>query len=86
MEGLISMKEQEILSERIQDLCKEKGISFYVLSYRSAVPITTLMHIVNCTTKNPGIFTIIKICNGLDISVKDFFDIKEFLDIAYDLD
>lgn len=78
------MEAQKILSKRIEYLCKQKGMSYYSLSYKSAVPLTTLMHIVDCSTQNPGIFTIMKICNGLNVTVKEFFDTKEFLDIEYE--
>lgn len=78
------MKEQRILSERIKHLCHKQGISYYELSYKSAVPITTLMHIINCSTKNPGIFTIIKVCNGLNMTITEFFDSKEFVGIEYE--
>ena len=78
------MSVQMSLSKRIEYLCKKEGISYYELSYKSAVPLTTLMHIINCSTKNPGIFTIIKVCNGLNITVKDFFDSSEFIDIEYE--
>lgn len=47
------MKEQKIVAERIKYLCEQEGISYYELSYKAAVPITTLMHIINCSTKNP---------------------------------
>ncbi|HIY17878.1 MAG TPA: helix-turn-helix transcriptional regulator [Candidatus Blautia avistercoris] len=80
------MKEQKILSDRIKYLCEQKNISYYILAYRSSVPMTTLMHILDCSTKNPGIFTIIKICSGLDMSVSDFFDAEEFADIEYELE
>lgn len=80
------MREQKILSKRIENLCKQKGISYYSLSYKSTVPITTLMHIINCSTKNPGIFTIVKLCNGLNISIKDFFDSSDFDDIEYEIE
>lgn len=70
--------QQKILSNRINDLCKQQGLSYYSLSYKSAVPLTTLLHIVDGSTRNPGILTVIKICEGLSISVKDFFDIEEF--------
>lgn len=71
------MKEQELIAKRIKELCWQNNISYYYLSYKSAVPITTLMHIINCTTKNPGIFTIMKICNGFGISLIEFFDTEE---------
>ncbi|MCI8831113.1 MAG: helix-turn-helix domain-containing protein [Lachnospiraceae bacterium] len=72
------MEEQKILAKRIEFLCKEKNLSYYELSYKAAVPLTTLMHIMDGSTKNPGLFTISKICGGLRISLKDFFDTQEF--------
>jgi len=78
------MNAQQKLSERINFLRQKEGISYYKLSYRSAVPITTLMHIIDCSTKNPGIFTIIKICSGLNITVKDFFDAEVFANVEYE--
>lgn len=80
------MDEQKKVVKRINYLCQKQGISYYQLSYRSAVPITTLMHIIDCTTKNPGIFTIIKICNGLNITIKDFFDTEEFGGIEHEVE
>lgn len=72
------MKEQKILSNRIQELCRARRMSYYLLAYKSGVPITTVMNIVHCTTKNPGIFTVIKLCGALGISVREFFDTEEF--------
>ena len=80
------MKEQQILVRRIEYLCKKQGISYYVLSYRSTVPLPTLMHILDLSTRTPGIFTLAKICNGLGITLKDFFDAEEFKDIEYELE
>ena len=75
------MEAQKKLAKRIYLLCKRQGISYYALSYRSAVPMTTLMHIIDGSTKNPGLFTIIKICNGFNMTVKEFFDAEEFIGI-----
>lgn len=80
------MNEQKKIADRIICLCNEREISYYKLSYLSAVPITTIMHIIDCSTKNPGIFTIIKICNGLNITIKDFFDTKDFINIEYEIE
>ena len=72
------MEAKDKLANRIKYLCKQKCISYYMLSYMSTVPMTTLMHIMDGSTKNPGLFTISKICGGLRISLKDFFDTQEF--------
>ena len=71
-------KAQKILIKRINKLCKEKDISYYTLSYKSTIPLSTLLHIMDASTKNPGIFTIMKICDGLGITLQDFFDTQEF--------
>ena len=76
------MKAQELLVERINYFCKEKRMSYYVLSYESAVPMTTLMHIIDKSTVNPGILTLGKLCEGFGITLKEFFDAPEFEDLG----
>ena len=76
------MKAQDTVVERINNLCKEKRMSYYALSYASAVPMTTLMHIVDKTTVNPGVITLSKLCDGLGITLKEFFDSTEFDDFG----
>ncbi len=71
-------EEQKILINRINELCKKEGLSYYTLSYRSGVPLSTLMHLMDGTVKNPGIYTIVRICGGLRISLTEFFDTDEF--------
>ena len=76
------MKAQDTVVERINNLCKEKRMSYYALSYASAVPMITLMHIVDKTTVNPGVITLSKLCDGLGITLKEFFDTPEFDDFG----
>lgn len=71
-------KAQEILIARINELCKNNEMTYYILSYRSTIPLTTLVHIMDGTTKNPGIFTMMKICDGLGVSLSEFFDTEGF--------
>jgi transcriptional regulator with XRE-family HTH domain len=48
------------------------------LSYRSAVPQSTIKSILNGESQNPGIVTIKKLCDGLEISLSDFFNSNIF--------
>lgn len=80
------MKEQQILSNRIQDLCKQKELSYYALAYRASLPLTTLMHIIDCSTQNPGIFTISKICSGLNMTMGEFFSSEDFDAIEFEVE
>lgn len=80
------MSEQELLSRRIQYYCKLRRMSYYQLSRRAGVPMSTVQHIIKCMTKNPGIFTLIKICNGLGVSITEFFDSEEFENMEYEVE
>jgi len=71
-------KVHDILTDRIDELCEEREMSYYVLSYKASIPMSTMVHIMDGTSKNPGIFTIMKICDGLGVTLKEFFDTKEF--------
>ena len=68
------MKTTEAVSARILELCTERDITVNKLSTLSAVTQSTVNDIVNLRSNNPGIVTIKKLCDGLDISVADFFD------------
>lgn len=71
-------KLQEVLKKRIDELCKENNVSYYALSYKSTIPLTTLVHIMDGTTKNPGVLTILKLCDGLGVTLQEFFDTQDF--------
>lgn len=71
-------KLQGILKRRIDELCAENTMSYYALSYKATIPLTTLIHIMDGTTKNPGLLTIVKVCDGLGVTLQEFFDTKEF--------
>ncbi len=70
------MNSTEAVIKRINDLCFEKRMSYYALAYRAAIPKSTLMNIINGT--NPTISTLNKICNGFEMSLKDFFQDEYF--------
>lgn len=72
---------RKILAERVNELCREKEITYEELSSKSEVPLETVLQIADGSVKNPGIFAIVKICEGLDVSLKDFLDTEEFRNI-----
>ena len=64
--------------QRIAELCYERKITYCKLATISGIPYTTIKSIIYNQSKNPGITTIKKICDGLDISVRSFFDCDLF--------
>lgn len=68
------MNAKEAVARRIQELCKKKNIALNTLANDSGVSPSTLYSIINEKSKNPGIVTIQKLCDGLGISVHEFFN------------
>ena len=61
------------VSKRITDLCSKYGYSINCLSELSGITQSTVNDIVNCKSKNVGIITIKKLCEGLCITLEEFF-------------
>ncbi|MBQ1343060.1 MAG: helix-turn-helix transcriptional regulator [Firmicutes bacterium] len=72
------MNTREAVSKRIYQLCNDKGITPNGISNISAVPQSTIKSILNGESKNPGIVTIKKLCDGFEISLSEFFSTPDF--------
>ena len=72
------MNTQKQVSLRIQQLCAAHGYNINSLARKAGIPPTTLKNIVYGNSRNPGVVTIKLICDGLGISLYDFFDDDTF--------
>ena len=61
----------EAVRERILELCRERDISINRLSSMSGVTQSTVNNIVS--GRNRSISTIKKLCDGLGITIEEFF-------------
>ena len=68
------MKLQEAVAKRILEYCKERNITPNKLCTNSGVIQSTVNSIFSGRSKNPKLLTILFLCEGLKISLKDFFD------------
>ena len=68
----------DFVVERIYELCRERKITPNALSYLCGVPQATVKSILNGESRNPGIVTIKKICDGLEITMMEFFDTPSY--------
>jgi transcriptional regulator with XRE-family HTH domain len=71
----------EAVKERIIELCRERDISINKLCSLSGVTQSTVNNIVSGRNNSTTISTIKKLCDGLDISIQDFFNSKLFTDL-----
>lgn len=72
------MNTREAVANRIRQLCKERKITPNALGTISAVPQATIKSILNGESQNPGTVTIKKLCDGLEITLGEFFSTPEF--------
>ena len=72
------MNTQQAIARRILQLCRERCITPNRLSTISAVPQATIKSILNGESRNPGTVTIKKLCDGLEITLGEFFSTPEF--------
>ena len=63
---------------RILQLCEERNISINRLATLCALPPSSIKNILYGKSQNPKLLTIKLICDGLDITLGEFFSTPEF--------
>ena len=66
------------LRKRILALCDERGITANRLSTMSGITQSTLNNIISGRNDSATLSTVKKLCDGLDISITEFFASPEF--------
>lgn len=79
------MNTKEAVAERILELCNERDIATNALANMSGVSPSTVYSMLNEKSQNPGVVSIKKLCDGLDISLREFFDSPLFDDIEQEI-
>lgn len=67
------MQLNEAVSKRLKELLSERNMTQYQLFMRSGVPRSTIGNIINCAYDSVKLRIIYEMCQGLDISLCDFF-------------
>ena len=79
------MNTKEAVAKRILELCAERKMAINALAIVSGVSPSTIYSMLNEKSQNPGVVSIKKICDGLEISVRDFFDSELFEDLEQEI-
>ena len=75
----------EAVRYRILELCRGNGITINKLSIISGMTQSTLNNIISGRNKSVTVSTIKKICDGLNISIQDFFDSAYFENLEQEI-
>lgn len=79
------MTAKEAVAKRILELCEKQGLAINALANSSGVAPSTIYSMLNEKSKNPGVVSIKKLCDGLNISVRAFFDCDLFEDLEQEI-
>ena len=72
------MAVKDAVVQRFLELCRERGIKANELANLSGVTPSTVYSMLDESRKDVSIITIKKLCDGLEITLGEFFSTPEF--------
>ncbi|WP_341480998.1 helix-turn-helix transcriptional regulator [Lawsonibacter faecis] len=75
----------QAVKNRILRLCEEHGLTINALATVSALPPSSVKNILYGKSQNPKLLTIKMICDGLGITLGEFFNTSEFNDLEQEV-
>jgi len=72
------MSVKDIVTKRFKELCSERGIKINELANISGVTPSTAYSMMDATRRDISITTIKKFCDGLEITLGEFFSTPDF--------
>ena len=72
------MQIKEAIVKRIKNICLERGIKYNELATRSGVTPSTVYSMLDPSRRDLSVITLKKLCDGLEITLIEFFDTEEF--------
>lgn len=75
----------EATKNRIIELCDKNNITINKLSTLSGVTQSTLNNIISGRNNSTTVSTIKKLCDGLGISIVDFFNTDDFINLEQEI-
>ncbi len=79
------MRIGEAVRERILALCRQRNISINRLGILSGVTQSTLNNIISGRNNSATVATIQKLCDGLEITITEFFSDNLFQDVEQEI-
>lgn len=79
------MRSKEALQLRIQQLLAQHDLTLNALGRICGITQSTLNNIISGRNNSTTIATIVKICNGLEMDLPEFFDSDLFRDLEQEI-
>ena len=79
------MSVKDAVAQRIKGLCAERGIIPNSLANISGVTPSTVYSLLDPSRREISVSTVKKLCDGLDITLGEFFSAPEFDELEQEL-
>ena len=73
------------VKNRILVLMEERNLSIHKLAIESGVAPSSIKNILYGKSRNPGIVTLKLLCDGLGISLAEFFNTEDFRSLEQEM-
>ncbi len=80
------MSVKDAVSERFRELCENRNMKINELANVSGVTPSTAYSMMDKTRRDVSIITIKKFCDGLDITLGEFFSTPEFDNLEQEIE
>lgn len=81
----VEMDTYTAVKNRVLYLCEQRGLTINKLAIESGVAPSTVKNILYGKSVNPGIVTLKMLCDGLGITLSEFFDTEEFKQLEQEI-
>ena len=79
------MSVKDAVAQRIKGLCKQRGITPSSLANISGVTPSTVYSLLDPSMREISVSTVKKLCDGLDITLGEFFSAPEFDELEQEI-
>lgn len=69
---------KEAIVKHLQDICRQRNMKYNELATVSGVTPSTVYSLMDASRKDLSVITLKKLCDGLDMTITEFFDYELF--------
>ena len=79
------MAVKDAVAARFEEICRERNIKMNELATRSGVTPSTVYSMMDANRRDVSIVTIKKLCDGLEMTLGEFFNVSELNDLEQEI-
>ena len=82
---VMGMGVKDAVAARFAAICRQRGMKYNELAVKSGVTPSTVYSMMDARRRDVSITTIKMLCDGLEISLEEFFSGEEFADLEQEI-